>query len=175
MTDFKTCQQCGVRFERPANTSNPHWARRQFCGKPCQWASMVQPEPSKHCEVCGVSIHRSRCPGGQAESLSGFNRRRTCGYSCSYRLPRPPAKGSYRLAVGSCCESCGWTVNLQVHHVNGDHGDNDPGNLQTLCQVCHGYWHGLHKRLGIRVSSRMPAVLVAEPLSAALMNTPCVR
>ena len=35
------------------------------------------------------------------------------------------------------CEVCGYTENLELHHINGDHYDNRIENLQILCPNCH--------------------------------------
>lgn len=35
------------------------------------------------------------------------------------------------------CEICGYTENLELHHINGDHYDNRLENLQILCPNCH--------------------------------------
>lgn len=35
------------------------------------------------------------------------------------------------------CEVCGYTENLELHHINGDHYDNRLENLQILCPNCH--------------------------------------
>lgn len=41
------------------------------------------------------------------------------------------------------CEKCGidnWlneTITLEVHHIDGDHNNNDVSNLQLLCPNCH--------------------------------------
>lgn len=37
----------------------------------------------------------------------------------------------------SICEVCGYTENLELHHINGDHNDNRLENLQILCPNCH--------------------------------------
>lgn len=37
----------------------------------------------------------------------------------------------------STCEICGYTENLELHHINGDHNDNRLENLQILCPNCH--------------------------------------
>ena len=37
----------------------------------------------------------------------------------------------------TCTASIVWEGQLQVDHINGDHSDNSPKNLQTLCANCH--------------------------------------
>lgn len=48
---------------------------------------------------------------------------------------------------------------MEVHHINGDHRDNRPENLATLCPMCHAVFHvgitGMHRR-GILVKSPLP-------------------
>lgn len=49
----------------------------------------------------------------------------------------------YIASKGDACEnpSCTATIvhpcQLDVHHVDGDHNNNDPANLATLCSNCH--------------------------------------
>lgn len=37
------------------------------------------------------------------------------------------------------CEACGFfdVSHIEVHHINGDHGDGRPENLATICHFCH--------------------------------------
>jgi len=39
------------------------------------------------------------------------------------------------------CEECGKTKDLHVHHKDRDLLNNDPSNLKTLCNSCHGKLH----------------------------------
>ncbi len=48
------------------------------------------------------------------------------------------------------CQACGCQADpgpqgsgggLEVHHLDGRHGNNDPRNLATLCPLCHGILH----------------------------------
>lgn len=45
------------------------------------------------------------------------------------------------------CERCGVRSNLHTHHRDGDHWNNDPGNLAVLCYRCHPKTHVLGDRL----------------------------
>jgi len=48
------------------------------------------------------------------------------------------------------CSDCGSKLNLGIHHVDLDHYNNDPENLQVLCTSCHmrlhkqAYWDAIH-------------------------------
>jgi hypothetical protein len=50
-------------------------------------------------------------------------------------------KREYRSFVKDLCERCGFTpehtAQLDVHHIDRNHSNNDPRNLQTLCANCH--------------------------------------
>lgn len=46
---------------------------------------------------------------------------------------------------GRKCEKCGLTewfdkpINLEIHHIDGDHYNNELNNIQLLCPNCHSY------------------------------------
>lgn len=39
------------------------------------------------------------------------------------------------------CVQCGSTVDLEMHHKNGDPTDNRPENTEMRCETCH---HAVH-------------------------------
>ncbi len=42
-----------------------------------------------------------------------------------------------------CCQACGFSCSQyqEVHHIDGDHDNNIPDNLMTLCPLCHMTQH----------------------------------
>jgi len=48
------------------------------------------------------------------------------------------------------CNLCGGKLNLGIHHIDFDHYNNSPENLQVLCVSCHcslhkqAYWDAIH-------------------------------
>lgn len=49
-------------------------------------------------------------------------------------------RSPYRRYKKTYCEICGFEghyCQLDVDHKDGDHTNNDPSNLQTLCANCH--------------------------------------
>jgi len=50
-------------------------------------------------------------------------------------------KIDYRKFKKDHCEYCKFKpidkCQLDVDHIDGDHGNNDPSNFQTLCANCH--------------------------------------
>jgi len=47
----------------------------------------------------------------------------------------------YQLYRKSFCEYCGFVAinicQLDIHHIDGNHFNNNPNNLMTLCANCH--------------------------------------
>jgi hypothetical protein len=50
-------------------------------------------------------------------------------------------KKPYRIHKSNTCDKCGfipeWIGQLDVDHIDGNHQNNSPENLQTLCANCH--------------------------------------
>ena len=96
----------------------------------------------KKCPVCSKIF----------ETQDGHPREKTtCSYSCSNTYFRSgkdnpnynPDKNCYRT---TCFENyehicqipdCNWSISLDVHHIDGDHSNNDPKNLIPLCANHH--------------------------------------
>lgn len=72
------------------------------------------------------------------------------------------------------CQACGlpsWPAGgapsggFEVHHINGEHADNRPGNLVTLCPLCHGIFH-----MGLTVRKRPGKFIWLPGVSQAALN-----
>lgn len=54
---------------------------------------------------------------------------------------RPAKPKAYQKIKKPHCEGCGFVAvdrcQLDVDHINGDHKDDTPSNLQTLCANCY--------------------------------------
>ena len=105
-----------------------------------------KPEPSTVrglCVKCSKNPQKAK-PGGKFRALCSL---------CDKKENSPESKlkslkkytdrkrRPYRKHVKSRCEKCGFEpehiCQLDVDHIDGDHSNNDPLNLQTLCANCH--------------------------------------
>jgi 5-methylcytosine-specific restriction endonuclease McrA len=116
----------------------------------------------RRCDRCGAKLRR-RLFGNRVEALADYNARRFCGPKCagpgrSLRERRNKTTESYRARkhLKSSCEACGETRHLVAHHLDQDHHNNLPQNIQTLCSYCHDFWHSLADRRRRPVAGRMP-------------------
>ena len=85
------------------------------------------------CSVCGPASIRSNGAGR--------------GWKCNWyrNAHRRERRKPYVVHKGDQCEECGFLPRhprqLDVHHLDGDHSNNDPSNLQTICANCHRLVH----------------------------------
>lgn len=118
-------------------------------------------EPKKFCECCGKEMQRKRY-GGRLEDLSAFLKRRFCCLTCANTrtdLTKHGYSWRARKHLKKSCEVCGYTMALHAHHVDQDNTNNDPLNIQTLCEHCHNFWHTMAKRIKKTVAGRMPPLV----------------
>ena len=90
------------------------------------------------CVKCGVSKQKPRrYANGKAVTW-----RAICN-SCDRLLN--VAKYKYRDAKDTQCNRCGFKAldpcQLDVHHIDEDHDNEHPENLETLCANCHRLHH----------------------------------
>ena len=127
----------------------------------------IKPTPIKHCVQCGAKMERKRS-NGRLEDLAIFNRRKYCDRACmaaAFVIKEPTQTTLMERARafrGTCCEFCGTTERLQVHHDDRDRSNNSPSNLKTLCASCH---MRLHHRRGdiIEFKPKPPCTVCGKP------------
>jgi len=118
-------------------------------------------KPEKFCERCGKQLIARTFLSGE-EDYCSFMKRRFCSLTCSNTRGKIGESRTQRMvqardmALKETCECCGKTYKLAIHHINENWQDNRIENLQTLCVYCHQQWHGLHRKLRIPTSTRMP-------------------
>ncbi len=109
-----------------------------------QW-KYRKPEPSNVRGLCVI------CNKNAQKYDSSKDRYRAVCSPCDKRrhrtikekVPYVYKKGTtiYRKYKKDSCESCGFipehSCQLDVDHIDGNHDNNDPNNLQTLCANCH--------------------------------------
>ena len=65
------------------------------------------------------------------------------GWACDVkdREASHPERAEYRKFKGGKCERCGFVaengIQLDVHHIDRNHSNNNSKNLMTLCANCH--------------------------------------
>ena len=101
-----------------------------------------KPEPSTVrglCTLCGKNPQKSKGGGKYKPVCSPCDKRKYSRENRNKSVDR--AKRPYRKYVKSSCEKCGFMpehiCQLDVDHIDGNHKNNAPENLQTLCANCH--------------------------------------
>lgn len=90
------------------------------------------------CEQCGKNQKARR--GWNRDGSPAY--RKVCN-TCRDKAKGKPDRGRkvYRAAKGMTCEECGFEAvhpcQLDVDHLDGDHSNDAPENLVTLCANCH--------------------------------------
>ena len=141
------CRYCGVVITGYGD---------KFCSLACVYASQRghrKPHPPNAvCAWCGGEFYRRlnalsrsglrfccRAHKDMAQRLGGLKAVQPDHYG---------AGRAYRARVlathGRRCKRCGYEKVpgiVEVHHINGDHNDNRPENMEPLCPNCHAEAH----------------------------------
>lgn len=132
----------------------------------------AKPDPEKFCAECGTRMNRKRI-NGRLEDLGAFLRRRYCDRICMARaqLSGDPSSTYLKRFRKDCCEECGSTSRIGVHHIDGDRTNNSPENLRTLCPTCHTAWHWANGKTPWRRHSATCVVCGKVPAHSGLCAT----
>ena len=101
------------------------------------------PEFGTPCPKCGKLKH----PNQQTCSTACYNSL----YRSGENNPNYQTYKNYRTTCflyheRKCCV-CGWDLIVEVHHYDGNHDNDDPGNLIPLCPNHHQLWHSGKREL----------------------------
>ena len=91
------------------------------------------------------------CPHCNASFILNRKDKKYCSRSCKthakdrrtgyYQRRKAIRAKPYIVYKKTSCEFCGFlpvhTCQLDVDHIDGNHSNNEPSNLQTLCANCH--------------------------------------
>lgn len=85
---------------------------------------------------------KGKCICGNAQTSAGrYNGKQIFHRYCSKCKKNKSLASSYLKK--DFCEKCGFValhkVQLDIDHIDGNHANNDPSNLQTICANCHRY------------------------------------
>lgn len=120
------------------------------------YSKITKPTPEHYCAYCGKKMERKRFPNGTPESIPLFLRRKYCNRECmrrafvktngegqSWSSAHHSAREIEYLINGreKVCEVCGSTRNVDIHHKDGNHQNNDESNLMLVCRSCHNKIH----------------------------------
>lgn len=127
----------------------------------------IKPDPLKYCQACGKTLHRKRY-NGVLGSMNQFLRRKYCDRDCMAKgqegvIKVLNPKNSYRQSAKARrpqCERCG-KPGRHVHHKDENPLNNDPSNLETLCNSCHRLSHSPH--WNPTTGRRNPCSLCSKP------------
>lgn len=85
------------------------------------------------CVKCGVNLQQAK---GHGKYRAHCRKCHTVRYGMPNWAPEP-----HRKFKKDHCEKCGFIpvtmFQLDVDHIDGNHANNDPKNLMTLCANCH--------------------------------------
>ena len=95
------------------------------------------------CVVCNKNKQRKNSKGKFKALCRGCDEKINAGEKTRERRRKKATerKRPYTKYKKGYCESCGFIPNLScqldIDHIDGDHKNNSPENLMTLCANCH--------------------------------------
>ena len=85
------------------------------------------------CCICGIGVEPEH---NIQRGVSYFYTRSVCSH-CHNVINRIKKKGEPCFV----CERCGWLGYCDTHHRDGNHENNLPENIESLCPNCHRTHH----------------------------------
>ena len=126
------CKNCGKEFNHYS------YDTQEYCSKGCYFESVRNKRPIVFCIVCGKEVVKH-------ESLVKRNNNNYCNRECYNNRAKDGLKNIKRhtshysnlLDIASC--ECGENRKylLEIHHIDGNNGNNNISNIEILCSNCH--------------------------------------
>lgn len=148
---FGPSPRCASRSSRSTAAEHQVWKGNEMGSHLHCLSGIDEENRTAICSTCGpVGIKRRGYPNvgwrcrrgarrfrGNIETIRAGRRRKARRREHDGRTLKRP----YRKHLGLACCRCGFvpehSCQLDVDHVNRNHKDNEPSNLQTLCANCH--------------------------------------
>jgi dihydroorotase len=93
--------------------------------------------------ICAISDKNRQSAWRKTDNGKLYSRRNTAKHKLNHVVP-------HRKHLKDSCEKCGFVAidkcQLDVHHVDFNHKNNNPENLQTLCANCHRLLHEVARK-----------------------------
>lgn len=125
---ISNCKLCSKQFNHYS------WDKQEYCSKKCAWQKF---KVKGTCSTCGKVTLKSK-------SLSNRNALNYCSRECYNlrstaikRLKRETEYWKNILNSSSCVCGVNKFYLLQIHHIDGNHHNNDKTNLEVVCANCH--------------------------------------
>jgi hypothetical protein len=146
----KKCEFCGKNIEFYTNSYQTRI--KKFCSHECSAAFNNPLRKTKaYCLNCGDELNYhankycSRECSHEHKHKKNIELWKSGDLSFSGESTSPIIKRYLMDKHGNKCQICGWSslneftekIPLQVHHIDGNHKNNDESNLQLLCPNCH--------------------------------------
>ncbi|MBQ9685233.1 MAG: HNH endonuclease [Oscillospiraceae bacterium] len=143
-SNTQVCEYCGKTFDRKNKHGNRD--KHHFCSPECAYAFRSQ-KASVICEWCGREFLKKR--SDIARSEHNFCSRGCCQDYIDIARPADGNKivAGERLYRYLAAKKIGrpLTSNEEVHHIDGNHNNNSPENLQVLTANEHARIHAAQK------------------------------
>lgn len=103
------------------------------CGRPCKAQYRLRKDGSTgYCKVCSYCAKKKYQTEASKANARAYKRE----WQREHRFDN-----TYKSFKKGYCEECGFSpvhsCQLDVDHVDGNHWNDEPSNLRTLCANCH--------------------------------------
>ena len=126
------CLFCDEPFE--AKTAEINRGNAKFCSIACGVKARPKyvKQPNCKCEICGNDYYVKAC----RVSTSKYCSKACHAKSKVTRAEYASVREAFRTLPNECYH-CNTAQNLLLHHIDGNHLNNDPVNWRIVCRSCH--------------------------------------